>query len=166
MKRITKRKLWTMVFSVILLHLGGCGKSPLFHHEKERKLLGSEDLLSKPEVEDTPVNGLVIFSQSQMLGQLEWKILPQTQGESQFILRTWKKGTSRRTLMDLPHTLFIKIWMPDMGHGSAPVSIQKIATGTYDVQQLYFIMPGYWDLHLQLKEQNHVVDEIKIGISI
>ena len=46
-----------------------------------------------------------------------------------------------------------------MNHGSSPMQIQQIGPGLYKVNRVYFIMPGQWDLHIQLKMNEQVQDE-------
>lgn len=45
------------------------------------------------------------------------------------------------------------LWMPSMGHGSAPVQIEKTAPGIYRISRIYFIMPGDWEVRLFLKNE-------------
>ena len=59
-------------------------------------------------------------------------------------------------------TLFVFLWMPSMGHGSSPVTTNRTGTGHYDVSDVFFIMPGNWDIHLQIKSGSQVLDEVVI----
>ncbi|MBX2987321.1 MAG: FixH family protein [Bdellovibrionaceae bacterium] len=45
--------------------------------------------------------------------------------------------------------LQVELWMPDMGHGSAPVKIEAQADGSYLIKQMYFIMGGTWEVHFR-----------------
>ena len=83
-------------------------------------------------------------------------------------MRTWKNdsGTMNGPYQDLEKDLHVFLWMPSMGHGSSPVKIQKVADGEYDVTNVNFIMGGKWDLRIQLKEGNQVVDEVVVPLSI
>jgi hypothetical protein len=38
-----------------------------------------------------------------------------------------------------------------MGHGSAPVKITPQAPGVYEVSDVFFIMPGDWEIQIQLR---------------
>ena len=47
----------------------------------------------------------------------------------------------------------VALWMPDMGHGSAPTQIARVLgsdgaplPGVFDVTNLYFTMGGHWDV--------------------
>ncbi len=54
---------------------------------------------------------------------------------------------------------FIQLWMPSMGHGSSPVSVTLIEEGIYKAEDIFFIMPGPWDIRYQLKDGNKIVEE-------
>lgn len=54
---------------------------------------------------------------------------------------------------------FIVLWMPSMGHGSSPVTIERIDVGRYKASEIFFIMPGAWDIRYQLKSGTDVVEE-------
>ena len=43
----------------------------------------------------------------------------------------------------------VKLWMPGMG-GSFPVTLEKIADGVFLASEVFFTMPGYWDIHFQV----------------
>jgi hypothetical protein len=67
---------------------------------------------------------------------------------------------------DIPTDFKIFLWMPSMGHGSSPVTINKIATGIYDVTDVYFIMDGDWQIKVQLKNGTSILEELKFSYSI
>ncbi len=55
--------------------------------------------------------------------------------------------------------LKVIIWMPDMGHGSSPVTITKQAVGHYLVDRVFFSMHGQWQIRIQLKNAAAVAEE-------
>jgi hypothetical protein len=62
---------------------------------------------------------------------------------------------------------FVKLFMPSMGHGSSPASIvSRGDVGTYSVSQLNFLMPGEWDIIIESKAGNVVLDYAVISITI
>lgn len=75
-------------------------------------------------------------------------------------------GTISGPFKDLPYSLHVYLWMPSMGHGSAPVKITKINDGEYDVSQVQFIMGGKWDVRFQLKDGNTVVEEVIVPVAL
>lgn len=40
--------------------------------------------------------------------------------------------------------LKVVLWMPDMGHGTSPVTIREIGPNRYEVSEAWFLMPGHW----------------------
>ena len=47
-----------------------------------------------------------------------------------------------------------------MGHGSFPVTIKKVGEGVYEASEIFFTMPGRWDVHFELYDnQGKIVDE-------
>jgi len=88
-------------------------------------------------------------------------------GESRFRMQTWKSGIStvNGPYTDLP-SFKIYLWMPSMGHGSSPVSIKKLASGDYEVNNVFFIMGGRWELRFNILKNNEVVDEVILPYTI
>ena len=72
------------------------------------------------------------------------------------------------TAVALDKNVAVILWMPSMGHGSSPVKIQKTADGIYRVSKVYFIMPGDWEIRLQIKdkETSNVIEQITQKLSI
>ncbi len=62
-------------------------------------------------------------------------------------------------LVDPKNEPFIVLWMPSMGHGSSPVTMERIDVGRYKASEIFFIMPGPWDIRYQLKSGSDVVEE-------
>lgn len=98
---------------------------------------------------------------------VEWVEGPRV-GESRFLLKTWKHGigTINGPYQDFDSTFNVVLWMPEMGHGSAPVKITKLDQGEYEVSEVQFLMSGHWEIKLQLKDQNQVVDEFILYLTL
>jgi hypothetical protein len=56
------------------------------------------------------------------------------------------------------------LWMPSMGHGSRPTTVTRLSESQFQVSNVAFIMPGEWEIRIQLKENNQVVDEVSYKI--
>jgi hypothetical protein len=56
--------------------------------------------------------------------------------------------------------------MPDMGHGSSPVEMKPLNSTDYIFSELAFIMPGLWVLHVEILENNQVVDQWQKSITL
>ena len=70
------------------------------------------------------------------------------------------------TPIELNYDAAIVLWMPSMGHGSRPVSIEKLSNSKYSATKIFFIMPGEWEIRFQLKSNKEVVDEYIVKIVI
>ncbi len=55
--------------------------------------------------------------------------------------------------------LSIVLWMPSMGHGSVPVAISPINKTSLSVTHVFFIMPGDWEIRVQIKEGAQQINE-------
>ncbi|WP_412462991.1 FixH family protein [Halobacteriovorax sp. RT-2-6] len=100
--------------------------------------------------------------------------------EALTILRQWDKGPivydsstltitfkdSANNLKDPAGEFSAYIWMPDMGHGSYPITVTRIATGVYQLTDIYFTMGGLWDFHLQLKDNGNLYDSISWPLTL
>lgn len=56
------------------------------------------------------------------------------------------------------------LWMPGMGHGSAPTAVTADAdhAGCYFVEDMDFIMNGHWQVKVQIESQAEVVFDVCI----
>lgn len=132
-----------MIFLMTALFLLGCGKSPL-QMKKTTEASGISGMES----------GKVLKTTAQTLS-LNWLSPINSSDEAHALLIVKKNGAAA----DLPESFRIFLWMPTMGHGSSPVTIKKLGTGLYDLSQIYFIMDGFWQLRIQLKNGNDVLEE-------
>lgn len=58
-------------------------------------------------------------------------------------------------------TVDVVLWMPDMGHGSAPTQISRVVDakgdvvpGRYAVRNIYFVMGGLWDVQIIITDKD------------
>lgn len=65
------------------------------------------------------------------------------------------------SLVSISDTIEVELWMPDMGHGSAPTQVTRTidangnaVTGSYLVRNLYFIMGGAWEVRIALTDSS------------
>jgi hypothetical protein len=50
----------------------------------------------------------------------------------------------------------VVLWMPSMGHGSAPVTVERISTGLYRAKNVFFTMKGDWEIRFQIAGEQAV----------
>lgn len=136
-----------------------CGESPLLNHELEKNGVTNNFFQTREDGYK--------FKKTKFSFSLDWIDGP-VRGENKFILRSWNDdlGTLNGPYQNLPEKLHVYLWMPDMGHGSAPVKLKQLAPGEYEVSNVYIIMGGKWDLHFQLLKNEAVVDEVTIPLSL
>ncbi len=105
------------------------------------------------------------YAQSDLCGQILWEKVP-TESEMGSFLLKFHLQSSPKELIDPSYTVQVVLWMPSMGHGSSPVKIQKIETGVYRIYNVFFIMPGEWEIRIQLKDGANVIDQAVQKINI
>lgn len=98
---------------------------------------------------------------------LDWEVLPTEEGFGQFLIKIWRPNLADETevLEEIKEDVTLFLWMPSMNHGSSPVTVKKIDVGTYRVNDVFFTMPGDWDIHVQLKVNNEIKDQTVIPFS-
>lgn len=74
---------------------------------------------------------------------LTWQNPPSSTGSSPFTLQFQNPLTTEQ--------LSVVLWMPSMGHGSAPVTISTSDQQTFQITDVYFIMPGDWEVRIYLQ---------------
>ena len=60
----------------------------------------------------------------------------------------------------------VALWMPAMGHGSSPVTVGPQGGGVYSVSKAYFIMPGTWDVRVQIKKNHQLFEQAVVSVSL
>lgn len=148
-----------MLMLTLLLVISSCGESPLLNHKMESGKFVKDTIFSESDA--------LKFAKTDYSFIISWVEGPQM-GVSKFIMKTWKKdlGTMNGPYQDLSKQLHVFLWMPSMGHGSAPVKLKKIADGEYEVSDVYFIMGGKWEIKFQLKDGNQVFDETVVSLTL
>lgn len=138
----------------------------------------ADDLTSNPLSGNCPLS----FPKSKLCGSLEWLTPPSLDEEKpgSARLRFWNSETSTASGPYVnPDTaapgtkVNVKLWMPDMGHGSAPVKIGtskdaqgNAVTGVFDTQEVYFSMSGHWEIFIQLKQGASVTEQAKLDVTL
>ena len=108
------------------------------------------------------------LTQSGLCASLTWTQGPVSPAESEFILKFWNATGSSENgpYVDPTNTLAVVLWMPSMGHGSSPVTIEKLEPGVYRVRRVYFIMPGEWEIRTFLKNGATVIDQATVTLTL
>ncbi|MBY0416408.1 MAG: hypothetical protein K2Q18_19690 [Bdellovibrionales bacterium] len=116
--------------------LSSCGKPPIFNKLEINSVLEVTRRLS--------LGGNFI--------SLTWIVPPSTIQLSSFTVKLESPLPSNMSL----HAY---IDMPEMGHGSSPIEMNNLNELEYVFSEVSFFMSGLWVLHIELLENNTVVDE-------
>lgn len=131
----------TIVILFLTSLLSSCGKSPLLNKLENniQEIAGSVSLNEN-------------FPHSSAEFSLSWTTPPSLDIMGSFAVKFTTPLKDNQTLNAF-------IWMPEMGHGSSPIEIVQMNLSHFNFSEVAFIMPGLWVLHIELLENNQVVDE-------
>ncbi len=131
----------------------------------------STDKSKNPSVDDSqktiadekPKNCYFVFSKENLCVSLKWIQFPTQKNYGSFNLqfeRLEPNSDPREDIIgQLIQRLAIVLWMPSMGHGSVPVAISPINKTSLSVTHVFFIMPGEWEIRVQIKKGAQQIDE-------
>lgn len=149
--------------------LMACLNSPLLNHA-DADTEPTKDLRSAEEKAACPLT----FKTLKLCGSMTWVKKPTRAEKGEFTLRFWNPelGTINGPYIDPGHFVFVKLWMPEMGHGSSPVITRPalesggaVIPGVFNVTDVYFVMPGEWEIITQLRQDGTsnsvILDEYK-----
>ena len=98
----------------------------------------------------------LVFANGTVHAHCTWTQGPQTPDESLLTIE-WMNGTTH-TPAEPPGTFTVALFMPKMGHGSAPTQAQRVldkdghaVEGAYAISNIYFTMGGKWQVNVTLK---------------
>jgi hypothetical protein len=91
-------------------------------------------------------DGHLVFSEGKIHAHLSWEHGPDSSGGESKMRLEWHDGATH-ALIEPGLPFSVSLWMPSMGHGSAPTQIQTVLNakgdvviGTYLVTNMYFLM--------------------------
>ena len=167
-------KIKTTLLACTLLSALGCGKSPLLNHAQANGGGGNPGAPT-PHLTDERGQCPLQFTGAGLCASITWDKPPVSDAAATLVLRYWNKdsGTFNGPYINPSHAVGVKLWMPDMGHGSSPVAVAQAVDqagvavpGVFKATNIYFIMPGAWEVHVQLKDGTTVVEEAVATVSI
>lgn len=104
------------------------------------------------------------FENGKIQAKLVWEKGPLNGEES--ILRVEFTDAATNAALDIQAKLGVVLFMPSMGHGSAPTSIEFLQTGIYRVSSIYFFMGGVWEMNFNLTHANGSVETQVLTLEI
>jgi hypothetical protein len=98
---------------------------------------------------------------------LVWETVPSENTTGAFIFKTLRASEDGTYIAeDIEGTVSVVLWMPSMGHGSSPVNVERTDVGTYRATNVFFVMPGSWEIRVQLSAGNKILDTAILPIEI
>ena len=146
----------------------GCARSPSAGAVSEEAVESAKALAPKIECP-------LAFPTYGLCASFTWD-KPATEEETgEGTVRFWSatEGSSSGPFVNPPLTVGVKLWMASMGHGSTPVKVTPATessgaeiTGVFKAREIYFSMPGDWEVWVQLKTGKQVNEQAKFDIKI
>jgi hypothetical protein len=101
------------------------------------------------------------FNQSHYCIAWKWEKTPDENNTGSLLFKVYRKnlGDGSAVLLDIQDSVNVVLWMPDMNHGSSPVEVARLDVGTYRASEVYFVMPGTWEIKFQIKDSKGLIDE-------
>ncbi len=132
------------------------------------KYVSENNIANNNSAYDAGSDCSIQFKGSQMCLSWYWEKKPTSTDAGSFIFKTYRLNTLDATAIELnpvsgPQVL---LWMPSMGHGSTPTQTVQLDVGTYRAENVFFIMPGEWEMKFQIKDGDIVRDEAIILITL
>jgi len=155
------------LIAVVLGAFGTMGcLSPILTHAESKNAAQPATTRDSKSLADCDVT----FKTQGLCASMDWINYPKEGELGAFKLRFWQagKGNANGPYFEPNLPVFVRLWMPSMGHGSSPVTLTPaldsnglVMPGVYDVTQVYFVMRGNWEIQIQLKdaEKSKIVEQ-------
>jgi hypothetical protein len=108
----------------------------------------------------------LVFEANGVHAHVYWETLP-TESEPAVARVEFRKAADH-TPAEITAEFGAELFMPEMGHGSAPVDIAPVLdeggtarAGVYRITNMYFFMAGTWEVILSLKAADGSVESAK-----
>jgi len=115
--------------------------------------------------------GHLAFKQNTLHIHASFPAAPVVGKEALIVLEA--KNAKTHQAIDLTDNIEVDLWMPSMGHGSAPTQIERamdddgnILTGVFNVRNAYFIMGGDWDVRVTLTDAQGLQETKTFKVSL
>ena len=132
----------------------GCGESPFINDEKNPGDL----VVARPSAESK-----LTLTKKNLIVHPFFRVGPSVGDENNLLIIITDKSSKA---IDHSLDLRVMLWMPTMGHGSFPVTVTETSSGVFEASEIFFTMPGYWDVHFQIYENNNLIEEVKWGFTL
>ncbi len=159
-------KIFKTVGFVFLI---SCGLSFLQACAQPKYIQKIEDSGAAPSYQKNKADCHVQLENSKLCLSWVWEVKPTETEFGSFVFKTYRLNNYDQSeiMTDFSENVEVVLWMPSMGHGSSPTAVEKLDTGTYRAKDVFFTMPGEWQIKFQFKNINSdLTDEAFVDIQI
>ncbi|MBL7687617.1 MAG: FixH family protein [Bdellovibrionaceae bacterium] len=96
--------------------------------------------------------------------QMLWEQRPTETTFGSFIFSFVDSDTRASIVPPKADSIKVVLWMPSMGHGSSPVTVEKLSDGVFRASRVFFSMGGDWDVRFQLFTNGEKTDETTLSL--
>jgi hypothetical protein len=142
-----------LFFIIFMIVFASCGDSHIVNNDPSRLVQTAES--------ECPFH----FQSEDLCLEMSWEVMPTDTTFGSMVL-TFTDKKNRDLQITPKRDPFVVLWMTSMGHGSSPVTVEPIEAGKFRINDVFFIMPGPWDIKYQLKDEDEVVEELTQAITV
>lgn len=120
-----------------------------------------------PPAQESKASCSTRFSTSGLCVVWYWEKVPTENEPGQLIFKTYRLNALDQTPIevDTVNVAQVVLWMPSMGHGSTPTTTVQVDTGTYRSSNVFFVMPGEWEIKFHVQNESGTIDEAKVTLT-
>lgn len=118
-----------------------------------------------------PLAGHLSYKQNTLHIHASFQATPVVGQESLLILEAKDAKTHQAT--ELNDNIEVVLWMPSMGHGSAPTQVERavdtngnLLAGVFNVRNVYFVMGGEWEVRVTLTDAEGVQETKSFKVTL
>lgn len=115
--------------------------------------------------------GHLVYKHNTVHVHAQFLRLPEVNKEAELVLET--RDALTHQIIDIEDNLEVFLWMPNMGHGSAPTQVERklnaqgeVVPGVFLVRNVYFTMGGLWDIRVSLIDSNGKIETKSFSLSL
>lgn len=160
----------TLSLLIIGLSFGSMGcLSPILTHAESQNNTQPESVHGSRSLADCDVT----FKTQGLCASMDWVKYPDEGKMGAFTLRFWQvgQGNASGPYFEPTFPIFVRLWMPSMGHGSSPVEVSPshdsnglAIPGVYDVTRVFFVMRGDWEIQVQLQNDTRTIEQASFSV--
>jgi hypothetical protein len=122
--------------------------------------------------EHPPLAGHLSFKKNTLHIHASFQEAPSVEQEAVLVLEA--KDAKTHQAVELDDDIEVELWMPAMGHGSAPTQVERvlgesgeIIPGKFIVRNIYFVMGGEWEVKVSLTDSQgaHETKSFKVTLT-